>query len=46
MLSSDKSFNRFFGFAIGVWVVGALVSLTLAGTVIWGVIKLVAHFTA
>ena len=31
---------------LAVWGVGVLLSLTLTGTIIWGIIKLVSHFTA
>lgn len=31
---------------ITLWVLGAVVSLTLTGVIIWGIIQLVKHFTA
>lgn len=48
--AENDAFNRLTrrvgGFILVVWVVAAALSLTLTGVVIWGIIKLVQHFTA
>lgn len=38
--------SKFLVGILAVWGVGILLSLTLTGTIIWGIIKLVSHFTA
>lgn len=43
--SDDRTFRRMSAVIITVWVVAATLSLTLTGVAIWGIIKLVQHFT-
>lgn len=45
LASFDRQSNKVFGAALAAWSVGALVSLALAGVVIWAIIQLVLHFT-
>lgn len=38
--------SKFITGLIAIWIFGVLLSLTFTGVVIWGIIKLVSHFTA
>ena len=40
----DRQFKRTARLAIGLWVLGVLLSLTFLGVIIWAIIMLVQHF--
>lgn len=42
----DRLDDKIFGTVIGMWIVGALLSLGTLGVVIWGVISLVNWITS
>jgi len=42
----DKSFSRVRRGAIGAAILIAALQLTFIGAIIWGIVKLVIHFTA
>ena len=41
----NKSFKRFTGLIVGVWIVASAASIGLTVAIIWGIVKVVQHFT-
>jgi hypothetical protein len=42
--NSDPT-TKIFGAFLALWLVGVTLSLTLTGVIIWGIYRLVMHFT-
>lgn len=40
-----RDFHKFWVAAVILWVLSAILGLGLVGAVIWGIVKLVTHFT-